>query len=253
VFASPEYYHLADNTPLTCTTKCTARGFSLAGVEYGDECFCANSYTNMVPPTLAPNSECKKPCTGDKNQTCGGGFRMQVYSSPLAPVNVAAIPAGWAPTLPCGVDTIDRVFADTATSTLDMNTPGACISHCAVSMTIVSLLTMTVLTMICRRLDSRWLVSSTETSATAALRSGTVLRHPSLLPRTATSRALVPRVLPVAALGASSFMVASETRADATTDAVVVLVAIRSLVLSLLSVDSIYYMHDRCRLFLPYD
>ncbi|EKM51986.1 uncharacterized protein PHACADRAFT_262430 [Phanerochaete carnosa HHB-10118-sp] len=32
--------------PLTCTTHCASLGFTYAGLEYGDECYCGTSYVN---------------------------------------------------------------------------------------------------------------------------------------------------------------------------------------------------------------
>jgi hypothetical protein len=135
VLASPEYYQLmSNNTPEVCTNKCTQRGFTIAAVEYGYECFCASAYTNGVPPQSAPASQCHDPCPGNATETCGGGYRMQIYEAPAAYVDVAALPAGWVETMPCGVDTIDRIFSDTASLTLSDNTPARCIAQCSVSL-----------------------------------------------------------------------------------------------------------------------
>jgi hypothetical protein len=70
-------------------------------------------------------------CTGDANSICGGGYRLQIYASPSAPVDVATLPAGWSLTLACAVDTSDRVFADATYAQLVDNTPQRCINHCA--------------------------------------------------------------------------------------------------------------------------
>jgi hypothetical protein len=57
---------------------------------------------------------------------------MQVYASTQAGSGVATLPAGWAATIPCAVDTVDRVFANAVSTTLLDNTPQRCINHCAV-------------------------------------------------------------------------------------------------------------------------
>jgi hypothetical protein len=132
VLATPEYYHLTANTPLACTTLCASRGFALAAVEYTDECFCSNTYANALPPAPAPASFCNMPCAGDPTQTCGGGYLMQIYESITVPISAALLPLGWVPTMPCAVDTIDRVFADTKSVSLTNTTPSRCISACAV-------------------------------------------------------------------------------------------------------------------------
>jgi hypothetical protein len=133
VFADPEYYQFDDNTAIRCTQKCADRGYTLAAVEYGYECFCANGYVDGIPPASAPVSECDKSCAGDNSQTCGGSYRVQIYMDASAPEDVAAIPAGWKQTSTCANDSTGRIFADTASTVLDNNTPGRCIAHCSVS------------------------------------------------------------------------------------------------------------------------
>jgi hypothetical protein len=133
VLGSSEYYQFPDtNTPAACIALCGDRGFSLAGVEYGYECFCASSYV-AGPPAVANVSDCNVPCAGDATQTCGGGLRLQIYTNPDALAEAAALPSGWTQTSPCSVDTPERVFADTASTTLANNTPAHCIQHCSAS------------------------------------------------------------------------------------------------------------------------
>jgi hypothetical protein len=133
VFDSPEYYQLqANNSIETCTSLCGSRGFTLAGIEYTYECFCASSYMNGTVPTAAPTSQCNKVCPGNASEKCGGGYRIQIYSNPTALEDAAVLPAGWAQTIPCAVDTPARIFADSANFTLANNTPANCISQCSV-------------------------------------------------------------------------------------------------------------------------
>jgi hypothetical protein len=133
VLGLSEYYQLPNtNTPAACIALCGDRGFSLAGVEYGYECFCASSYA-AGPPATANVSDCNVPCAGDAGQMCGGGMRLQIYSNPDALAQAAALLSGWTQTSACSVDTPERVFADTASTTLANNTPAHCIQHCSVS------------------------------------------------------------------------------------------------------------------------
>ena len=69
---------LEDNTPATCIASCVAGGFGYAGVEYGDECHCG---TGFDAKEVAPPSDCNMPCAGNVGLTCGGSWRIQVYSS----------------------------------------------------------------------------------------------------------------------------------------------------------------------------
>lgn len=68
--------HAVTNTK--CVSYCAARGYSMAGTEYGGQCFCADS--------LASDSEnvdeamCDMACEGDEKQVCGGGLALSVYS-----------------------------------------------------------------------------------------------------------------------------------------------------------------------------
>merc|ERR1711874_927798 len=57
---------------------CIAKGYRFAGVQYRYECFCGNT----APPqeVLTGEEECDMVCSGDNNQICGGGWRMNVYS-----------------------------------------------------------------------------------------------------------------------------------------------------------------------------
>ena len=54
-------------------------GFAYAGVEYSKECFCGN-----IAPTITAQN-CNMVCAGNKNQICGGGWAMNVYSTIASP------------------------------------------------------------------------------------------------------------------------------------------------------------------------
>ena len=61
-----------------CKNYCFGKGFTYAGVQNGNECFCGNEINPSAPK---PSSECNKQCTGDRSQTCGGGCRLNVYKN----------------------------------------------------------------------------------------------------------------------------------------------------------------------------
>ena len=69
---------LPNNTPATCIEHCIALGFDYAGVEYGDECHCGTGY---IGGAQAPTTDCNIPCPGNPSLTCGGSWRIQLYSS----------------------------------------------------------------------------------------------------------------------------------------------------------------------------
>ncbi|KAF9529116.1 glycosyl hydrolase family 71-domain-containing protein [Crepidotus variabilis] len=65
-----------------CQATCSGSGYSYFGVEYGVECYCANSIKTGA--LTAPENECQKPCGGDSSQPCGDGWRVRVFQSTSA-------------------------------------------------------------------------------------------------------------------------------------------------------------------------
>ncbi|KAL8671645.1 MAG: hypothetical protein Q9168_003851 [Polycauliona sp. 1 TL-2023] len=59
-----------------CASACA--GFDLFGVEYYRECYCGNKLQSGS--VAAPSTDCSFACTGDKNEVCGGGNRLNVYT-----------------------------------------------------------------------------------------------------------------------------------------------------------------------------
>lgn len=62
-----------------CTQTCASLGFTYAGLEYGQECFCGNEILNGASQT--PASDCNMPCNGNKTETCGGSNRINLYTT----------------------------------------------------------------------------------------------------------------------------------------------------------------------------
>ncbi|KAI4096189.1 MAG: hypothetical protein LQ339_007036 [Xanthoria mediterranea] len=63
-------------TTAKCASACA--GFDLFGLEYYRECYCGNKL--QLGSVSAPSSECYHPCTGDKNEICGGDNRLNLYT-----------------------------------------------------------------------------------------------------------------------------------------------------------------------------
>lgn len=65
-----------------CVAFCKGKGFSLAGLEYGKECYCDNKFAT---PSNAPQKNvfgaCNMPCAGNSAQTCGGPGALSVYKA----------------------------------------------------------------------------------------------------------------------------------------------------------------------------
>ncbi|OWZ37285.1 glucan endo-1,3-alpha-glucosidase agn1 [Cryptococcus neoformans] len=64
-------------TPSVCNSYCSGLGYTYAGTEYYDECYCGNILDSSK---VADNSQCQFACTGDSSQKCGGDTRLGVYS-----------------------------------------------------------------------------------------------------------------------------------------------------------------------------
>lgn len=66
-----------------CIATCSSKGFNMAAVEYGSECYCGSQlFTTGGAGTPASSSECNVPCSGNAGQTCGGPWRANLYRRP---------------------------------------------------------------------------------------------------------------------------------------------------------------------------
>ena len=63
----------------TCVDFCSGKGFSVAGTEYGNECYCANSIPSDAAPVQGYMGNCMMPCAGDAGEFCGGGGTISLY------------------------------------------------------------------------------------------------------------------------------------------------------------------------------
>ena len=68
-------------TPETCMSTCAGKGFSMAGVEFGQECYCGNTLANGLGQPLSDDSQCNMPCAGDNSEQCGGNWVMNLFKS----------------------------------------------------------------------------------------------------------------------------------------------------------------------------
>jgi len=66
-----------------CINYCLGAGYLYAGVQAKDWCHCGNN----APPQdkLTHDGDCKTPCPGNNHQTCGGGWRMNVFDTGYVP------------------------------------------------------------------------------------------------------------------------------------------------------------------------
>lgn len=68
-------------TTSKCIAYCEQRGFTMAGTEYGGQCFCGNS---LVGSSLLEDGKCNMPCEGNNTETCGGSLALTVYKKSAA-------------------------------------------------------------------------------------------------------------------------------------------------------------------------
>ncbi|KAK4684846.1 glucan endo-1,3-alpha-glucosidase, partial [Tremellales sp. Uapishka_1] len=66
-------------TPLLCTNECQTLGFTIAGTEFGDECYCGNAFVGSGGNKGAA-SKCNVACQGDSSAECGAGWWLSVYT-----------------------------------------------------------------------------------------------------------------------------------------------------------------------------
>ncbi|CAG9771125.1 unnamed protein product [Ceutorhynchus assimilis] len=68
-----------DNSPKYCINLCLQSGFTYAGVQYSQECFCGSD----EPPLSSkiPDSSCNMKCPGDPHATCGGYYTVNIYQT----------------------------------------------------------------------------------------------------------------------------------------------------------------------------
>ncbi len=72
-------FDYADMTIDKCTAACKGAGYSMAGVEFGTECYCANTLSNGAS-VAAVSGQCVMSCPGSPFQRCGGPNAIQLYT-----------------------------------------------------------------------------------------------------------------------------------------------------------------------------
>ncbi|CAG7847892.1 WSC domain-containing protein ARB_07867 {ECO:0000305} Flags: Precursor [Serendipita indica DSM 11827] len=74
------------NSALSCIAQCSAAGYSIAGTQYSQECWCGNHMQNAAVKA-ASDADCNMACAGDPDHACGGPNRLTVYAAtPTFPV-----------------------------------------------------------------------------------------------------------------------------------------------------------------------
>lgn len=87
-----------DMTNEKCGEFCYDRGYAYAGTEYYYECWCGNILADEAEE--ATESDCNTPCTGDKDQSCGGPDRLTLYKRAIQGPKENPGPKNW-PSIGC--------------------------------------------------------------------------------------------------------------------------------------------------------
>jgi hypothetical protein len=69
----------------SCLTACKGSGFTYAGVEYANECYCGNAISNGGGPASDGSAGCSMTCAGNSSEFCGGSNRLNVYQLGASP------------------------------------------------------------------------------------------------------------------------------------------------------------------------
>ena len=67
-------------TPYDCVTFCHEKGYALAGLEFGFECYCGDSIEDQM---RISEGRCNMTCPGDSSKSCGGSLALNVYETKL--------------------------------------------------------------------------------------------------------------------------------------------------------------------------
>ncbi|KAK4686420.1 hypothetical protein P7C73_g3711, partial [Tremellales sp. Uapishka_1] len=73
----------AGNTVLGCINGCSELGYTYAGLEYGSQCFCGDTFNGGQK---LPSSQCSMACSGNSTGVCGGTNTLDLYTMAAATI-----------------------------------------------------------------------------------------------------------------------------------------------------------------------
>lgn len=92
-----------DNPTMTiesCINLCISSGYTVAGMEYSDQCFC-DDYVRNNASLASSDSQCAMTCAGNTNEICGGPNLLSIYSNatitvlPPPTAQTTDLPGSW--------------------------------------------------------------------------------------------------------------------------------------------------------------
>lgn len=90
VLSGASYTNATAMTVESCVNFCNAKGSDYAGIEYAQECYCADSLPSTA--TTADPSKCNMLCSGNSNEFCGAASFLNVYKNTPNSVSSAGTP-----------------------------------------------------------------------------------------------------------------------------------------------------------------
>lgn len=111
-----------------CLDACQAIGYSFAGIEYSQECYCGSS----LPVKVATDGRCDMTCNGNPQQLCGGGNGLSVYQRPVAATQPTTVQSykTWSYDN-CYVDSIDNRILSVGVGVVGAMTVELCLDACS--------------------------------------------------------------------------------------------------------------------------
>lgn len=124
----------------SCQSWCKDQGFSLAGLEYGRECYCSNAMLSSLSSNATCNAAGGVMCTGNSLETCGGGDIMHIWNNtaysgpaikaaPTAGVTTLSVSGGVAQYQGCYLE--NSVSSRALSGAVYMNSTGMSLETCA--------------------------------------------------------------------------------------------------------------------------
>ena len=112
----------------SCQAFCSQQNpYGLAGLEYADECWCANALSDG---SVLGQSGCSMPCSGNSAEICGGPNRLSVYNlTTYTPPSIPAAVAGYA-YQGCYQEVPGRLLPGPNYSNTTANTVEMCVGFC---------------------------------------------------------------------------------------------------------------------------
>ncbi|MCJ1306720.1 hypothetical protein MMC25_000363 [Agyrium rufum] len=70
-----------------CVKYCAGKGYSMAGTEFGGQCFCGNELSKS---SAIASTKCNVPCNGAKGEICGGAAALSMFTKSTTTIHKRA-------------------------------------------------------------------------------------------------------------------------------------------------------------------